>query len=68
MTKEAGSKQRLQTISADQDGDRSFLLHPTNDDKFIRTGRQIIEACQLKIGVEAWYDNLNSMLEHEELV
>jgi hypothetical protein len=51
-------------IRADHDGDRRFLLHPSNDDKFVRTGKQIIEACELKIGIEVWFENLNFMLEH----
>jgi hypothetical protein len=44
----------------EQDGD--FLLHPSNNDLFAQTGKQIIEACKLSISVGVWLDELNRML------
>lgn len=45
------------------DGDRPFVIHPDNDDLFMRTGRQVIQACQLGISIEVWLDELHSLLE-----
>ena len=46
------------------DGDRKFLIHPEDDDIFMRTGKQVIEACRLGIGFEVWVDEVNSMIEY----
>lgn len=51
-------------ISEAADGSRQFVLHPDDDDLFIRTGRQIIEACRLRISIEVWYAECNAMLEN----
>lgn len=39
------------------------VLHPSNDDLFVRTGKQVIEACQLGIGLELWLKELESAIE-----
>lgn len=46
-----------------EDGRRAFVFHPENDDRFVRTGRQVIDACQLGISIEVWFDELRSMIE-----
>ncbi len=46
-----------------RDGERPVLLHPDNDDLFVRTGRQVIEACRLGISIELWLSEFNAMLE-----
>lgn len=49
-------------IAAAQDADRQVVLHPSDDDLFIRTGRQVIEACGLHIGIELWLEELKEMI------
>ena len=41
--------------------DAQFVLHPEDNDVFIRTGRQIIEACRLSISVGVWLEELKEM-------
>lgn len=55
---------KLQHINEAKDGDTSYILHPDDNDLFFRTGKQIIESCQLGISIEVWIDELNSMVEH----
>lgn len=45
------------------DADRPVVLHPENDDLFVRTGRQVISACQLGISLELWLRELDLMIE-----
>jgi len=45
------------------DAERQFVLHPENDDLFVRTGRQVIEACRLGISVEVWFGECKDMFE-----
>jgi hypothetical protein len=45
-----------------REGDEDYLLHPSDNDLFARTGKQIIEACQLSISIAVWLDELNRML------
>jgi hypothetical protein len=35
-------------------GDPQVLLHPEDNDLMVRTGKQVIEACQLNISIELW--------------
>lgn len=50
-------------ISAKHDADREFVLSKLNNDVFVRTGKQIIDACELHIGVESWKSNLADLWE-----
>lgn len=50
-------------ITESSDGDKPYLLHPEDDNLFVRTGRQIIHACRLGISVEVWLDELRSLTE-----
>ncbi|MCC7290763.1 MAG: hypothetical protein IT449_01730 [Phycisphaerales bacterium] len=50
-------------ITESSDGDKPYLLHPEDDNLFVRTGRQIIQACRLGISVEVWLDELKSVTE-----
>lgn len=61
-TKRNISQQPLH-INANADGNRPIVLHPEDDDLFIRTGRQVIEACQLGIGIGVWLEEIHSLLE-----
>jgi hypothetical protein len=45
-----------------REGDGDYVLHPSNDDLFARTGKQIIEACELSISISVWLEELNQML------
>ncbi|HXE54419.1 MAG TPA: hypothetical protein VN541_15460 [Tepidisphaeraceae bacterium] len=58
----AKSKNKVH-IDAALDGAREFVLHPESNDLFVRTGKQVIEACQLGISVEVWLTELSGMLE-----
>lgn len=51
-------------IRAQGDGDRPVVLHPEDDDVFVRTGRQVIEACRLGISIEVWMHEFREMLGH----
>jgi hypothetical protein len=46
-----------------EDGDRRYLVRPDNSDLFVRTGKQIIGACQLGISVEVWLQELNDLCD-----
>ena len=48
-------------IQADRDGGRPFVLHPDDDDLFVRTGRQVIDACRLGISIDVWLEELTSL-------
>ncbi len=43
------------------DADRNFVFHLSDNDIFVRTGRQLIEACQLNISIELWRQELDLM-------
>jgi hypothetical protein len=38
------------------------VLHPEDNDLFMRTGKQVIEACRLGISIEVWIDEFNNMM------
>jgi len=48
------------------EGGHQVVLHPTDNDLFVRTGRQVIEACQLSIGIHVWLEELKEMLAFVE--
>jgi hypothetical protein len=50
-------------INEAQDADRNVVLHPENDDLFVQTGKQVIEACRLNISVELWQHEVSSMFD-----
>jgi hypothetical protein len=54
------TKQNAVSIDAAQS---QVLLRPENDDLFVRTGRQVIEACRLSISIELWVDEVKGMFE-----
>lgn len=45
-------------ISERDDAARQFLLNTLNNDSFVRTGKQIIDACELQIDLESWKSNV----------
>jgi len=47
-----------------KDGERQYVLRPENNDLFVRTGRQVIEACRLNISVDLWMTELTAMLNN----
>lgn len=49
-------------ISVEHDGDKSFLLMTGGEDRMLRTGRQIIDACQLTISAEVWLQEMRDLL------
>ena len=48
-------------ITEAQDGANQVILHPQDNDLFIRTGRQVIESCRLGISVDLWLEEMDSM-------
>ncbi len=49
-------------LDESRDGERRFLFHLSNDHRILRTGREVIAACQLDISVEVWVEELNDLL------
>jgi hypothetical protein len=45
-----------------RDAHRSYLIAPENRDLFIRTGRQVIAACDTQIKIERWIEVYEAML------
>jgi hypothetical protein len=60
-TKQRRKTKPRQHIREDANGHRQFVLHPEDNDAFVRTGRQVIEGCQLGISVEVWLDECRAM-------
>lgn len=46
------------------DAERTVVIHPENEDRFVRTGKQVIEACRLDISIEIWRHEFRSVIEH----
>lgn len=46
-----------------RDVDKQVVLHPEDDDLFVRTGRQVIEACRLGISIEVWQHEVGEMIQ-----
>jgi len=44
-----------------RDGDARVVIHPGDNDVFVRTGKQVIEACRLDISIELWLSELATM-------
>ena len=64
MPEETEAKSDPLRIREGRDDERQIVLHPENDDLFVRTGRQVIASCQLGISIELWLSEFHSMLEH----
>jgi hypothetical protein len=58
------SPQEAVRLTEGQDDQRQFIINPGDDDLFVRTGKQVIDACRLGISVEVWFHELSSMLQH----
>ena len=39
----------------------NVVLRPSDNDLFLRTGKQVIDACKLDISIELWIHELASM-------
>jgi hypothetical protein len=50
-----------QPVHVPSQDESQFVLHPGDNDAFVRTGRQIIEACRLSISISVWLDELKEM-------
>jgi hypothetical protein len=62
-TKQRSKTERQRHIREDANGHRRFILHPEDNDTFVRTGRQVVEGCRLGISVEVWLDECKAMFE-----
>lgn len=58
------TRKPVKHISDARDGVSTFILRPDSNDLFFRTGRQIIESCQLGISIEVWIRELKAMVQH----
>ena len=47
-----------------RDGERKSVFHLSDNDIFVRTGRQLIEAGQLNISIELWRQELDLMFAY----
>jgi hypothetical protein len=56
------AQQRTARIEDAADGQRCYVIAPANRDLFIRTGRQVIAACNMQIRVERWLQVYEAML------
>jgi hypothetical protein len=67
MPKEQTSSEQLKQaslrIDERADGNRQVVLHPEDDDLFVQTGKQVIEACRLGISLQLWMSELGGMLQ-----
>src|SRR5688500_15106340 len=59
----ASTKAGDNLVRVTPDGRKTFVLHPEDDDLFVRSGQQVIDACQLGISVELWVDEVQAMAE-----
>jgi len=50
-------------LQAGRDDERAVVVHPHDNDLFVRTGRQVIEACQLRISLEVWMQEVEGMID-----
>ncbi|OWY72933.1 hypothetical protein B7486_00900 [cyanobacterium TDX16] len=57
------NSQDFARIHESGDADRHYLIHPKNNDVFVRTGKQVIEACRLDISIELWLSEIGAMLD-----
>jgi len=62
MSTERDTSSQPLRIHEQTDRDRPVVLHPEDDDLFVRTGQQVIQACHLDISIEVWLDEFRSML------
>lgn len=53
-------------IHEDTHGDRQYVLHPEDNDLFVRTGHQVIADCRLGISIQVWFEELKSMGDEVE--
>lgn len=49
-------------IDHSRDGERPYLISPENRDLFVRTGRQVIAACDTQLRIEGWLSVYEEML------
>ncbi|HEX4795611.1 MAG TPA: hypothetical protein VH370_17615 [Humisphaera sp.] len=45
-----------------RDSERDYLIAPENRDLFVRTGRQVIAACNMQMRIERWLEVYEAML------
>jgi len=44
------------------DAQRTYVIAPENRDLFVRTGRQVIAACNTQLGIDRWIEVYEAML------
>ena len=55
------NKAKAICIQEAHDGDTQVILHPEDNDLFIQTGRQVINACRLNISIDVWMKELTTV-------
>lgn len=58
----AQQKAEATRIDHVQDAQRPFVIAPENRDLFVRTGRQVIAACNTQLKIESWLELYEAML------
>jgi hypothetical protein len=61
-TTDPKSKAETTRIDPLKDAQRSFVIAPENRDLFVRTGRQVIAACNTQLRIERWLEVYEAML------
>lgn len=64
MPKSSSKSKNALHIQEKADADRDYVIHPESNDIFIRSGKQIVAACQLGISVEVWINEIESLVDH----
>lgn len=45
-------------LHEEQVADKDIVVHPTNDDLFVLTGKQMIASCSLSVSIDTWLGEL----------
>jgi hypothetical protein len=56
------SQQPPISLDADRDAKRPVVIRPEDNDLFVRTGKQVIDACRLGISLDLWLQELGAMI------
>lgn len=56
------NKEKATRIDHVRDAQRPFVIAPENRDLFVRTGRQVIAACNTQLRIERWIEVYEAML------
>lgn len=61
-TQQTTARAPVTHIDHSHDAQRSYVITPENRDLFVRTGRQVIAACNTQMKIERWLEVYEAML------